>query len=349
MNWKETGVNGQLELDSKLFRSWSSWSACFVCLCVLLAAGFSIWSPAKYVSQFEGDSQEELVEGDEPLGNDEPVAFYGPGTTRISFEVRNDDQLEGELAAIRQRSGRLVVDLFCSEVSGKLGHLRDLESIHTLSLFGCPVTDEDLLELGHLPNLQALDVSHTRVTPAGLMKLRDSRKVQYLMVSGLAIDEESLNEIVQVWPRLTTLGLEKTNIPPGGFRSLSTLRRLQDLNLSRTAVSDRDLKWISGLAQLKTLHINQTGISDRGMIYLGKIKSLWKLDLNYTQITSKGLKELKGLQELELLYLVGTHVSIDGLDYLTPLKSLRMIGVNWEQTPEANERLRQTLPNVRYP
>ncbi|WP_437193922.1 hypothetical protein [Planctomicrobium sp. SH527] len=349
MNFDKSGLNTAGELDSGVFRSWNAWATCLVCLVVLIAARLSIWSPSKYVSQFEGNLQEELVEDVEPLGDDEPVAFYGPGTTRISFEVRNDDQIDEDLAAIRQQSGRLVVDLFCSEVSGKLAHLRDLESIHTLSLFGCPVTDEDLLELGQLPNLQALDVSHTRVTPAGLMKLRDSRKVQYLMVSGLAIDEQTLNEIVQVWPNLTTLGLEKTNIPSGGFRSLSKLRRLQSLNLSRTVVSDRDLKWISGLTRLKTLHINQTGISDRGMIYLGRIESLWKLDLNHTHITSKGLKELKGLQELELFYFLGTNVSIDGLDHLKSLKSLRIIGVNWETTPEANERLRQTLPNVRYP
>lgn len=281
------------------------------------------------------------------------VQYAPPEMQMMNWEgLTESHELETILSTLREGAEPLGIALYWSQVSpGVFRHLHGLERLRTLNLFGSEITDEHLRNLGHLPNLEALDLSHTAVTPAGLLQLRTCRKLRYLMVTGMQVpfDENVLKAIARTWPGLQDLGLEKNPIPPGGFGSLAELKCLRSLNLSRTRVTDADLRSIAGLPHLQTLHINTTRITDRGMLHLGRITSLEKLDLNSTRISDDGLAALHRLRNLRQIYFVNTDITDTGLEHLAALKSLRIVGKSWHNTPDGMVRLREALPAVREP
>lgn len=84
--------------------------------------------------------------------------------------------------------------------------LSKFEQLEQLALTGSPVTDENLPQLTSLHTLRSLDLSYTRVTPAGLRVLSRMEDLQTLSLNGVPLDEAAVEPLCQL-TRLRSLSL----------------------------------------------------------------------------------------------------------------------------------------------
>ncbi len=105
-------------------------------------------------------------------------------------------------------------------------------------------TDASLALLDGLEaDLVALDLSRSKVTDAGVAKLK-------------------------AFPRLARLRLDRTQIGDDALRTVGALEALVYLNLVGTAVTDAGLDALHGLANLRQLYLWQTSVTDEGVARL---------------------------------------------------------------------------------
>jgi hypothetical protein len=112
--------------------------------------------------------------------------------------------------------------------------------------------------------------TQTRVTDAGLLHLRDLRK-------------------------LHTLSLKHTGISDRGMVAIGGLASLRWLALRSTAVTDLGLDHLRSLSVLEYLCLADTAVTDAGVHLLGRLPSLRFVDLRGTQVTAVGVGRLKRL------------------------------------------------------
>ena len=166
------------------------------------------------------------------------------------------------------------------------------ESVALVDLADLEVGDARLQHLKEhldgLPQLQELDLGHTKVSDAGLQ-----------LLEGLA--------------RLQELDLEGTKVGNAGLAHLKGLTQLQRLNLCNTAVNDAGLAYLSGLKKLRRLDLCGTKISDAGLVHIRALTELRSLGLSDSTVRDVGLDRLKGLTQLQELGLGFTDVSDAGM------------------------------------
>ena len=125
----------------------------------------------------------------------------------------------------------------------------------------------DLLHVGHLSQIEQLDLNGSFVTDAGLVHLR-----------GLT--------------NLSSLGLHSTQVTDAGLAHLERLTRLSSLYLGDTRVTDAGLVHLEGLTGLTFLNLGGTQVTDAGLAHLERLTGLTFLNLNLTQVTDAGLAHL---------------------------------------------------------
>ena len=153
-------------------------------------------------------------------------------TLSISSEAKTDIALKHYLAAVEPKS---KLDL--SQKSG------------------WKITDEGLVHLKGLTNLQWLSLTDTQITDAGLVHLKDLTN-------------------------LTTLYLPK-QITDAGLVHLKGLTNLEELDLSGTQITDAGLVHLKGFTNLQTLLIAGTEVTDAGIAELQKALPNCTIHRNY--------------------------------------------------------------------
>jgi hypothetical protein len=118
--------------------------------------------------------------------------------------------------------------------------------LHTLDL-SCThqVTDGGLKELKVLQNLQALDLSNTRVGNVGVKELKELQSLRTLTLSFTQVTDSCLHELKGL-KSLQELNLRYTKVTDAGLKELAEFSGLQRLDLDRTQVTD------AGIAVLQT-------------------------------------------------------------------------------------------------
>ena len=132
-------------------------------------------------------------------------------------------------------------------------YLRRIQSVSHLcewSTLGAPtlewvrsyteVTDDRLVHLKELTELESLGLNFTRITDAGLVHLK-----------GLT--------------ELKELDLEGTRVSDAGLEHLQGLNGLENLNLGRTQVTDAGLVHLKNQVHLEWLWLQGTGVTDAGV------------------------------------------------------------------------------------
>lgn len=187
------------------------------------------------------------------------------------------------------------------------------------------VRNADLDHLAAFPHLRVLLLSDTRITDAGLSRLKCLRDLRDLTLPGTVTDAglENLKNL----KTLESLDLSNnSHITDKGLRLISGLSSLRDLNLADTSVTCERLPSLEGLAKLETLSLNRTRVTDAGLRSLGALAKLRDLCLDDTSITGAGLGFLPA--QLEELSLVGTRVSDASLKSLSRLTKLRELSLD---------------------
>ena len=166
--------------------------------------------------------------------------------------------------------------------------LSNLDGITRLDLYAMPVSDEDLVHLHTLPNLEFLSLAKTAITNAGIRRLKPLLRLKELHLDYTALTDQCL-------PYLT------------GFRNLHTL------DLKATAVSDQGLLQLEPLKKsLRMLYLMSTEIGDKGIQHLCFLKGLEGLILWDTPVTDLAIPILRQFNKLKFLDIQNTLISTEG-------------------------------------
>jgi len=141
------------------------------------------------------------------------------------------------------------------------------ESVLSVSLRSTGVTDDELRELAELPEIEALDLSHTQITGEGLEHLKSLGKLKRLF-------------------------LNDTSTGDAHMAALAGMADLQLLQLAGTQVTDEGVAQLAGLAQLRILTLNGTAVTDAGLEHLESLANLQTLNLYDTPVTQQGVAAL---------------------------------------------------------
>ena len=234
-----------------------------------------------------------------------------------------------------------------------------------VNLRGSWVNDAEMLGLAELPDLEKLDLSHTRITDEGMLRLksapkirdlnlfyaewitdqgmtaiRDWRHLKRLNVRGARISDGTL-EIVSRITGLEALDIAHTSVTDNGLDHLITLVNLQELSMGRGRLSNSSLEVLRMLPTLTHLDLSGArpvppdmpgrastgpGIPETSLRAMAELKELRVLKLGYSSITAQGLRILSSLEKVEKLGLEGCRRINDGaVAELAAWKSLKYL------------------------
>jgi Leucine-rich repeat (LRR) protein len=239
---------------------------------------------------------------------------------------------------------------------------------------GSSATDADLLPVAGFTNLKEVQVGASRITPVGVIKLRQRRPdvqvvpaldttrpeeidaVTALCEQGakVRINPSGFVEFIELYHELTeqqitddaltpVLKLKKlTNftstsplITDEGVRSLSNLETLESIALWEANITDEGVTALARLSKLKSIVLRGKGITDKSLAKFAGLAGLQKLSLRNTGVTGSGLQSLAGISVLIDLDLHGCPLNDDGLMPLATLKHLQKLNLGCTDITDA--------------
>ena len=81
------------------------------------------------------------------------------------------------------------------------------------------IEDDDLLDLGDLPRLNAIELGYTQLTDRGVAKIRDYQNLEYVFLWGTRITDRTIETLIQM-PWLRLVNVSHTQITKDGFDTL---------------------------------------------------------------------------------------------------------------------------------
>ncbi len=235
------------------------------------------------------------------------------------------------------------------------------------------VTDADLDQIAQRRDLDRLSFAQTRITDAGLERLRDLKGVRELdLYFTEFITDEGLAALAG-WDKLERLSLRGTRLTSRSFETIAKLVSLKHLDLSYSQIDDTNVELLADLPQLESLSLGGTRIGVQALSALRLLPNLKHLDLSGMQRVDSGhwglsltpavLEELGSLEGLLTLRLKGAVLSdlgadrpglkeeqrqsIEGLEKLSRLKNLELLDLS--RTPVSVPGLQslRVLPKLR--
>ena len=236
-----------------------------------------------------------------------------PRSGAISFVVIGHEVVGREPAPNLDRKQKQKVAKARIEELG--GEVRPYdETTVAVTLWKTKATDKDL-ELIKCFDLVALGLTGTRVTDAGLVHIKDMKRLGDLELTDTKVTDAGLAHLTKLG-HLGILSLYGTKVTDLGLQHLKPLKSLYLLGLSHTAVTDKGLVHLSELPSLETLILDHLKITDRGMVHLQNLKTLKDIRLGGTEITDKGLEHLQKMPLLRTVELSQTRITGSGLRHL---------------------------------
>jgi internalin A len=225
------------------------------------------------------------------------------------------------------------------DLGGKAEH-NDAGDIIAVHLRGTWVTDAELLDLAHLPKLERLDLSHTRITDEGLLYIKPLNQIQDL---NLRYAEQITDQgmlAVKEWKNLKRLNLRGTRIFDGTPAILSGLTGLESLDIAYTQVTDNGLDALVPLIHLKELSIGRSKLGKNALEVLRLLPTLEYLDLGGPHPGPGGYRTTAGapmdddlphaiseLKQLHVLKLSFSQIRADGLRILSSLDQVSKLSL----------------------
>ena len=242
-----------------------------------------------------------------------------------------------------------------------------------LDLTSTWATDADLAKIGRMSGLRRLDLSETKITDAGMERLRALANVEELSCYYAEYLTEDGIAPIAGWPKLKRLNLRGTKVTSRVFDHLAKMAALEWLDLGFTQIEDDGMEALAGLANLRHLAIGGNRLSGAGLEVLKLLPHLESLDVGGIQRVDSGLwglaltpanvARIGRLTGLRRLSLNGATISDRGVDKpghpdaerkelrdlkgLEPLVQLEYLDLSRQPvTAEALESVRK-LPRLR--
>jgi len=218
-------------------------------------------------------------------------------------------------------------------------------NIIAVNLRGAWVNDVELIDLAHLPNLQRLDLSHTRITDEGMLHLKAATSIRELNLMYAELVTDQGMSAIRNWKMLKRLNLRGTRVANGTLEILSRMPQIEALDIANTQVTDNGLDQLIALTNLKELALGRSRVGESELGFLRMLPSLTSLDLSgarpvppdmsnaarrrptvppLPQKTIEALSQLANLRKLKLGY---SGVSASDLKTLSTLQNVEKLGL----------------------
>jgi serine/threonine protein kinase len=227
-----------------------------------------------------------------------------------------------EVAAGKTEDGS-VVKLGLAVLSKPvLEHLSKQTKLLGVSLIENEMGDSVIPYLAKMP-LQSLDLGGTKITDAGLAKLRMMKTLQNLNIRDVNNDKKANGQRQETSPHRITLK---------GLTYLTEMPLLRVLDLSGDYFSDDDLAFLPHMNHLQSfiMHAPQK-ITPACSRYIGEIKSLRNLQIGSTPIKLKEVSALKNLTQLNRLQFDDWNEKLKESDialFISKCKNLEYLDIN---------------------
>jgi internalin A len=234
-------------------------------------------------------------------------------------------------------------------------------NIIAVNLRGAWVNDVELIDLSHLPNLQRLDLSHTRITDEGMLHLKTATAIRELNLMYAELVTDQGMSAIRNWKMLKRLNLRGTRVSNGTLEIVGRLPQIEALDIANTQVTDNGLDQLIALTNLKELALGRSRVGESELGFLRMLPSLTSLDLSgarpvppdmsnaarrkptvppLPQKTIEALSQLANLRKLKLGY---SGVSASDLKTLSTLQNVEKLGL--EECSRVDDQAAAELAN----
>jgi hypothetical protein len=209
--------------------------------------------------------------------------------------------------------------------------------ITELALRGSWVTDGDLDSVAALTHLQKLDLSLTRITDLGLLRLKGLKNVRELNLFFAELVTDEGLAAVKGWSRLERVNFRGTKVTDNTLATLAGNNAIVALDIGYAEVTDSGLQHLARFPALRELAFGGNKMTEVGLEVLRSLPKLTKLDIAGKQrtdsglwsvgITDIGLDPVTTLGELRELNLAGTQISPKGIAKVASLKKIEKLNL----------------------
>ena len=232
-----------------------------------------------------------------------------------------------------------------SDWIGKLGGqvARDQAGkIVGVNLRGTWVNDADMLSLAAMPDLETLDLSHTRITDEGMLRLKGAPKIKDLnLFYAEWVTDQGLTAI-RDWKHLKRLNVRGTRISDGTLEIVSHIAGLEALDVAHTSVTDNGLDYLITLVNLKELSLGRGRLTNTSIEVLRMLPTITYLDLSGARpappdmpgraaarqgIPESSLRAIAELKDLRVLKLGYSAIGAEGLRILGTVATIEKLGL----------------------
>jgi len=243
-----------------------------------------------------------------------------------------------------------------TQLGGRLEH-NQAGQVTGVVLRGSWVSDGDLDALRGLPQLARLDLSLTRITDLGMLRLKDLPNITELnLFYAEHVTDEGVAAI-KGWKKLARLNLRGTKITDNTLSMLAGMPTLTALDAGFAEITDSGLQHLAALTGLRELAVGGNKLNEVGLQVLRSLPGLTHLDLSgrqrtdsglwFVSVTDLGLDTVASLVNLRELNLSGTLVSARGLAKLAGLKQLEKLDLHGAKRVGDDAPL-NSLPRLRW-
>lgn len=223
---------------------------------------------------------------DVPITDDGSWGFTGLG--HLSIE---GTRVSGsELARLQTLTSLRLAN--CPVTEGGMASIGAMKNLYLLDVSETPITDDMLVHLQSLDNLMSLKLRKTQLTGTGLQHLDQMAKLVSIDLSGSSITDAGLLQM-PILPAVISLNLERSLVTGAGIERLNSMPKLIAIVLNGCPVADSELKCIAEINSLVSLSLNETQITDAGLEQLQKLPTLVQLSVKGTRVTDPGIAQLK--------------------------------------------------------
>jgi len=234
-----------------------------------------------------------------------------------------------------------------------------LDKLERLDLSSTRITDLGLLKLKDLKNVRELNLFYAElVTDEGLATMRNWTKIERINARGTKVTDNTL-ALLAGKTTITALDIGYAEVTDSGLQHLSTLPNLRELSFGGNKLTEVGLQVLRTLPQLRTLDLSgrqrtdsglwSLGTTDLGLDPIATVAELRELNLSGLGITGRGLGKLKPLAKLERLDVHACkRVGNDAAPFLAALPALKWVDVrDTAFTAAGVDELKKLRPDLR--
>ena len=211
-----------------------------------------------------------------------------------------------------------------------------------VNLRGTWVNDVEMIDLARMPDLERVDLSHTRISDEGMLHLKPAMRIRELNLYYAEQITDQGMAAIRNWKMLRRLNLRGTRIANGTLEIVSRMPQLEALDIANTQVTDNGMDPLIQMIGLKELSLGRSRVGEADLGFLRMLPTLTYLDLSGARptppdapggrgaaanIPEETLKAIAELSELRVLQLGYSAINADGLHILSALNKVEKLGL----------------------